>query len=76
MIITQNDMSAKRKRSVLSIKDKDLLNAHGLEDWFNLDSELPTTEQMPDKHSLKQTFRIKNVLSLFLLFTLLCTEKN
>lgn len=28
---------------------KDSLNAHDLEDWLNLDNELPTTEQMSDE---------------------------
>ena len=31
---------------------EDSLNAHNLEDWLNLDNELPTTEQMSDEQIL------------------------
>ena len=37
---------------VQQVGNEDLLNAHDLEDWLNLDNELPTTEQMSDEQIL------------------------
>ena len=37
---------------VQQVGNEDSLNAHDLEDWLNLDNELPTTEQMSDEQIL------------------------
>ena len=34
---------------VQQVGNEDSLSAHDLEDWLNLDNELPTTEQMSDE---------------------------
>ena len=57
-----NLKSAKNKRReptmvemlqhVQQVGNEDSLNAHDLEDWLNLDNELPTTEQMSDEQIL------------------------
>ena len=36
-------------QNVQKVGNKDSLNALDLEDWLNLDNELPTTEKMSDK---------------------------
>ncbi|XP_066026205.1 tetratricopeptide repeat protein 28-like [Pocillopora verrucosa] len=36
----------------MQVGNEDSLNAHDLEDWLNLDNELPTTEQMSDEQIL------------------------
>ena len=37
---------------VQQVGNEDSLNSHDLEDWLNLDNELPTTEQLSDEQIL------------------------